>query len=132
VATQAKFPGVLPTPVEARRRLGEASKAAQAACEEVEGFKLDVEGAKERLGQADLELMEVERVLVAAREGSPEEASAEQEWDKAWEVVGEAEKGLANVKRAMKAAKAECGKARARLMAVRQDIAAIRLGRRAP
>jgi len=131
VTTQARLPGTLPTPAEARRRLGEATKAEQAARDEVASWDENAAAAKEEIEAAEVELSEVERVLVDAVEGSEAATTAEVEWGVAWERRCNAEKGLANVKASSRGAKADWKKAKARLLVCRQDIAAIRMGRRA-
>lgn len=130
MSTQARLPGTLPTPAEARRRLGEAATAEQKARDEVQGWNDHAKAAKEEIEAAEKELAEVERVLVDAPEESEAAVSAELEWDKAWARRSHAEAGLANVRAASRGAKADWKRAKARLLTVRQDIAAIRLGRR--
>ena len=129
MTTQARLPGTLPTPVEARRRLGEATKAEAAARSEVENFDEYAKAAKEEMEAAEKELSEAERVLVEAAEDSAESAAADLEWGKAWERRSKGEAGLANVKAAARGARGDWKRAKTRLLTCRQDIAAIRAGR---
>ncbi len=127
---QTRFPGLLPTPAQARLRLKDATSEEANARHLWEGLKEHQKAAKKEVEAAELELREVERILIDAVEDSPEARDAEKDQAKAWKRLKDAERGLENLKATHSSAQADWKEKRRSLMAAREDLEAIRQGRR--
>lgn len=130
MATQVRLVGTLPTPTQARQRLKDATAAASNASNMHEGMKEHLKAAKKEVAAAEKELVEAERLLIDAVEDSPEARDAEVEQAKAWKRLRLAEKGVENLKATFSSALAELKEKRRVLAAAREDLEAIRQGRR--
>lgn len=130
MGTQARLPGTLPTPAEARQRLKDATAAEANTRNTMDSFKEHLKAAKKEASAAEGGLREEERILIDAADGSDEARAAETEQAKAWKRLRVADKGVENLKATYSKAEAEWKEARRRLMAAREDLEAIRQGRR--
>lgn len=125
-----RFPGMLPTPAQARQKLKDATSEEANARHLWEGLKEHQKAAKKEVEAAELELREAERLLIDAAEDSPEAREAEKDQAKAWKRLKAAEKGFENLRATHSSAQVDWKERRRALMAVREDLEAIRQGRR--
>lgn len=130
MSTQARLPGTLPTPAEARQRLKDAT-AAEANARNAKELSADrLKDAKDEAKAAEAELVEAERLLIDAVENSDEARAAEADQAKAWKRLRLAEKGIKNLTATHGGDLTEWKATKARLFAAREDLEAIRQGRR--
>jgi hypothetical protein len=130
MATQAKLLGVLPTPAVARANLRMARKQAKEAADVVDGLKDRVSAASDEMKAAAAEVEEAEADLLEADEGSKEDTAAAAAHDKGLKRGHRASTDWEKVKAALKLARTEAKQAGKRLVAAREDLEAIREGRR--
>ena len=130
MATQAKLPGTLPTPAAARSNLRLVREEVRRKRGVAESMKARVDAAKEELKAADAETEEVEGDLLDADEGTPLDVSAGANHHKALRRLAHARTDLDKVRATQRLAKSELKEALGRLRAAREDMEAIREGRR--
>jgi hypothetical protein len=129
-STQARLPGTLPTPAEARQRLRSASASESATASVLASLRDRLKDACEESKAARLELGEVERTLLDAGEGSPEEIVAQADQGTAWKRLCKAEIGIENLRATVRKAASDHAEAERGLRTTREDLEAIRQGRR--
>jgi chromosome segregation ATPase len=129
-ATQARLPYTLPTPAQARGKLREARANEANTRNVLSGLKEHLKAAKSEAEAASAELVEAERTLLDAADDSPESLAAEAEQGRAWKRLRTAETGLENLQSTIRAADAEHAESARLLRAAREDLEAVRVGRR--
>lgn len=130
MSTQARLPGTLPSPAKARSNLRDAREALRLRRLDHDRQKEHVKRAKDGLDAAGKALDLAEDDLCAAADGSPEETSADAKHDETLRAVDRAEKDLVKVQAALQLAADELTLARRQLGNAREDMRAIREGRR--
>jgi hypothetical protein len=128
--TQIKLTGTTPTPAQAKSKLREATADEHNKRHVLECLRERLKSTKEEATAAEAELVEAERVLLAAADDSEEGAAAEVDHGKAWKRLQLAERGIANLGSTISKASMEATEAKAILRSAREDLEAIRLGRR--
>lgn len=128
--TQARLPGTLPTPRQAREHLQAAIGAERSAAKEVEGFKLHLKSARAELKAAAGEMEAAEEDFLAAAPDSPEERAADAKAATAWARSRKAERGITNLLDTSRAARSRLAECRQKLRSAREELEAVREGRR--
>jgi hypothetical protein len=130
MATQAKMPGVMPTPAQARSvlRLSRDDVAAKRAT--VRAMRAQAQAAKDAEAAALADLEEAEGDGLASDDGTEAAVSAEQRQTKEWKRAKKARDSREKVARTLRLARSELKEAEARLAAARDDIEALQEGRR--
>lgn len=128
--TQARLPGTLPTPRDARARLALAVAREVEASSKVAAFVLHMKSARAALKSAATEAGQAEQDLLAAEPGSPEETAADARHATAWRDLQRAEASIASLLDTSASARADRAEARAALRSAREEMEAIRQGRR--
>jgi hypothetical protein len=109
-----------------------ARRAERDAFNVADGMKGRRDASKEEAASAELELEETEDDLLDAEEGSSEDLAADVRHQKALKRFSRALTDLGKVKSTLKLAKADLKKAQKCLTAAREDVEAVRQGRRKP
>jgi hypothetical protein len=130
MATQARLPGTLPTPEQARAKLKNARAGRRVVLDVVTKNRLDLKAIAKEQEAAEVSLEDAEHTMGDAAEGSPEQLAAETEQAEMWDALGRLEKKAANLKAAQVKAQAALEEADRALRVARDDIKAIRQGRR--
>jgi hypothetical protein len=132
MAAQAKLPGTLPTPAQARSNLRVTRDCFREKLLVFEGYKERIAASKDEVKAANLEVEEAEADLLAAEEGSKEDIDASSRHGKAMRRKARAQTDLEKVTAARRLAGREMALAAKGLAAAREDVEAIRQGRRKP
>lgn len=130
--TQARLPATLPDPRQARANLTTARQEARDKRAVVDGLKERAAAARDEIADAMLDLEAAEEDLLGTAEGSREHLAAQDKHGKAWRRLARARKDAEKVKATRKLAKDEAKAAEGKLVAAREDLEAIRQGRREP
>lgn len=128
--TQAILPATLPTPAQARNNLRACRNEVKEKTNVAEGMKDRLDAAKEEEKEAAAEVEQAERDLLEADEDSKEEKVASVAHHKAWRRLERARLDKDKVKATLKLARGEARAAAKRLAAAREDLEAIREGKR--
>ncbi len=131
MATQPKLPGTLPTPAQAKSALRTAVSALADKRLLVIRLKDDAKTAALDLKRATKEVDVAERDLLAADEGSPEDADAAARLAKWLGMLEKAEDAVDKVKDTARRAQLELDAAAKVLRGARGDVRAVQDGRRA-
>ena len=130
MGTQVKLPGTLPTPAQARGKLKDARAERRTVLGAVLGFKAEIKAIGKELMALEGELEDAERTMENAVEDSPEQLEAEKDQGATWDALCALEKKEANVKGALAKGEARLAECNRILREAREDIKAIRQGRR--
>lgn len=130
MATQARLAGTLPSPKQAMSNLRLARIEVRERAAALLDLKTELRKAKAEGAAAAAALEQDEGILVDAADGSPEAAAAESEHRRDMKRAERAERDRAKVAEAVKLAAAEHKQALGHLRAARDDLEAIREGRR--
>lgn len=128
--SQPFLPATLPTPALARSNLRLARSEVRAKRDVVDGLKDRADASREELAAAGLDVDTAEDDLLDAAEGSPEAIAADAHHQKACKRADRARSDLEKVAATRKLAKGELHAADKRLAAAREDLEAIREGRK--
>lgn len=127
---QARLPGTLPTPTQARGALKLARNCVREKENVADGLKERLAAARDEVAAAKAEMEEAEVDLVEADEDSPQEKTASVTHEKSYKRRARAQLDEEKVAKAYHLAQAELRVALKALENARSDIEAIREGRR--
>jgi hypothetical protein len=130
MSSQAKLPGTLPTPAQARAALRLARDAFAARTGAARGLKEQVKLCKDTIIKTDDALEEAERDLLGTDPETGEGLAADVAHGKAMAAIERAETDLEKAKASLMVATDDLAAARRTLTGARGDLRAIRDGRR--
>jgi peptidoglycan hydrolase CwlO-like protein len=127
---QAKLPHTHPTPAQCRSNLANALRTLEEKRKVLDGLADHAKAARKEteLAAADLGIAEAD--LLASDPESQEEAAADAAQGQAWARLLKAEQASERLQKAVAYAKAEVADAEKPLRSAREDLAAVREGRR--
>lgn len=130
MSTQARMPATLPTPAAARSQLRLARDDARAKRNTYDDLKERLAAARDEMKTAGAEVEEAEGDMLVADADSAEEKAASNAHQKAWQRMRRAELDYDKVKATRGNAQHELKKALALLATAREELEAVREGRR--